>query len=454
MKRFGKMLILVLLFAIIMSTIVAPASAASYPIMYLLYDISNPTIPKGETGVQEFMIEVAYANEAYFVELYDSKGEYVASAIDTYYNETNEPMYISISIDTAALDMAVGTYTVYFGTGYYLNGTWYDAPNYYEYTIQVINNVCNGNHNMQFAEVDTPATCVENGINKMKCTKCGHITYESVPGDHSYGEWKWFNTTHHGRTCTHCYTTFTEVHQWDGGVVTKEPTCAETGIKTYTCATCEGTKTETIPATGNHTYGAWTHTNDSIHTHTCTVCGNQETALHNWDAGTVTKEPTCSETGIQMFTCLDCGGTMEKTLPTNNSHSYGQGQKIDGETHYHTCTACGEKNVVPHTWMGGAYLQRPTSDTEGSRNFVCSGCGDTKTDVVYRLTDGDLNKDTKVDTEDVVTLLLYLSMPDMFPIDQVNVDFNDDGFSGTDDAVQMLLYMSMPDMFPLYLEQQ
>lgn len=39
------------------------------------------------------------------------------------------------------------------------------------------------------------------------------------------------------------------VHTWDNGVVTKEPTTTETGIKTYTCTFdgCGATKTETLP---------------------------------------------------------------------------------------------------------------------------------------------------------------------------------------------------------------
>jgi len=39
------------------------------------------------------------------------------------------------------------------------------------------------------------------------------------------------------------------VHTWDDGVVTKEPTTTETGIKTYTCTFdgCGATKTETLP---------------------------------------------------------------------------------------------------------------------------------------------------------------------------------------------------------------
>lgn len=55
-----------------------------------------------------------------------------------------------------------------------------------------------------------------------------------------------------------------EVHSWDAGRVTREATCGEHGIKTYTCTVCGETKTETAgAATGEHTY------NGSV----CTVCG-------------------------------------------------------------------------------------------------------------------------------------------------------------------------------------
>ncbi len=41
------------------------------------------------------------------------------------------------------------------------------------------------------------------------------------------------------------------VHSYDGGVVTKAPTCTETGIKTYTCVNGDHSYTETIPALGH-----------------------------------------------------------------------------------------------------------------------------------------------------------------------------------------------------------
>ena len=40
-------------------------------------------------------------------------------------------------------------------------------------------------------------------------------------------------------------------HHWDDGKITTEPTCEDTGVKTYTCAVCHATKTEEIPAKGH-----------------------------------------------------------------------------------------------------------------------------------------------------------------------------------------------------------
>lgn len=71
-------------------------------------------------------------------------------------------------------------------------------------------------------------------------------------------------------------------HNWDEGVITKEPTCTEAGIKTYTCTECNGTKTEEIPALG-HTWSSWTTTSEAtvfakeVQKRTCSVCKTTET---------------------------------------------------------------------------------------------------------------------------------------------------------------------------------
>ena len=56
-------------------------------------------------------------------------------------------------------------------------------------------------------------------------------------------------------------------HTWDAGVVTKEPTTTETGIKTYTCTFCGATKTETLPKKEDahvHHY-TWTYDDSKLY---------------------------------------------------------------------------------------------------------------------------------------------------------------------------------------------
>ena len=78
----------------------------------------------------------------------------------------------------------------------------------------------------------------------------------------------------------------THDHVWDNGVVTKQPTCKETGIKTYTCTTCGDTRTETIPTTD-----------------------------HVWSSWKVVKEATADQAGLEERTCSVCGEVETKEIP-------------------------------------------------------------------------------------------------------------------------------------------
>jgi len=53
-----------------------------------------------------------------------------------------------------------------------------------------------------------------------------------------------------------------------------------------------------------------------------------------------------------------------------------------------------------------------------------------------------------VNRDDVVQLLLHVSMPEAFPL-QVPADFTGDEIVNRDDVVQLLLHVSMPEAFPL-----
>ncbi len=144
--------------------------------------------------------------------------------------------------------------------------------------------------------------------------------------------------------------------------VTKEPSCTEEGVRTYSCS-CGNSYTESIPAKG-HSFGSYTYNNDATYdadgteTATCSVCGTKDTRTasgtklvhtHNY-ASAVTKEPTCTEEGVRTYTC-PCGNSYTEVIPAKG-HSYGEyvynnnaTTSADG-TKTATCSVCGATDTV------------------------------------------------------------------------------------------------------------
>ena len=79
-------------------------------------------------------------------------------------------------------------------------------------------------------------------------------------------------------------------HSFGEWMVTTNPTCMEAGIKTRECD-CGVTERAEVPAAG-----------------------------HNWDAGTITREPTSEANGVKTYTCLVCKAT--KTEPVKYGGSF------------------------------------------------------------------------------------------------------------------------------------
>lgn len=116
-------------------------------------------------------------------------------------------------------------------------------------------------------------------------------------------------------------------HTWNAGVVTKEPTCTEAGVKTYTCTTCGATKTEAIAATGVHTpvdvpEQAATCTKAG---HTagvqCSVCGTIISGMeeipalgHDWGDYVIT-HAVSGRDGTKTRTCSRCNATENEKIP-------------------------------------------------------------------------------------------------------------------------------------------
>ena len=65
-------------------------------------------------------------------------------------------------------------------------------------------------------------------------------------------------------------------------------------------------------------------------------------------------------------------------------------------------------------------------------------------------TPGDIDGNRILDTDDVIQLLLHISLPDLFPL-ELDVEFSGDGELTSDDVVQLLLHISLPELFPLHV---
>ena len=114
----------------------------------------------------------------------------------------------------------------------------------------------------EYVEVVTEPTCTEGGYTTYTCSLCGdsYISDETEALGHSVVtdpavaascEETGLTEGAHCSVCGEILTAQEVVaatgHSWDNGVVTKEATTEQEGIRTYTCTTCGATKTETIP---------------------------------------------------------------------------------------------------------------------------------------------------------------------------------------------------------------
>lgn len=147
------------------------------------------------------------------------------------------------------------------------------------------------------------STCKEQGTKKGTCP-CGFTKEEPLPlGEHKFGT----------------------------PVVTKQPTCTETGIQVAKCTLCNADGTpETIPAKG-----------------------------HQFDDSAIKQQPTCTATGTAVGKCNACGfeSTTPVTIPAKG-HNFGN-------------------------WV---VTREPNQLMSGEQRRVCNTCQYIETQTIDRLT--------------------------------------------------------------------
>ena len=129
------------------------------------------------------------------------------------------------------------------------------------------------------------------------------------------------------------------VHKYNSGIVTKEPTCTNTGVKTYTCVDGDDSYTETIPALG-HDYVTRTET---------------VTVKEAWDEDVYEPRYICNGCGEQFKTAKDF------------MHHSIFARRENPDT---TCKSYYEEDVKVNT------IHHP-AETETRTYKVCNRCGDT-----------------------------------------------------------------------------
>ncbi len=189
-------------------------------------------------------------------------------------------------------------------------------------------------------------------------------------------------------------------HNFAQSVITKQPTCTESGVKTSYC-NCGERKTESIPALG-HSWSAWkttkaaTCTAAGTQSRTCSRCGKTETktipAGHKWSAWKIVKKATCGEDGTSRRTCSVCKKTDTITIKATGKHKYGSWKVITPATctekglRERVCSVCGQKQKQQikalggkHQWSDWKVTQAATCTEAGEESRSCSRCKDVQT---------------------------------------------------------------------------
>lgn len=119
---------------------------------------------------------------------------------------------------------------------------------------------------------------------------------------------------------------------FDDGIVTKEPTHLEEGVKTITCTICGKTKTVPIEKTPEHSFGDWTPDQDDQNKHyrEC-ACGEKETANCSFDPDgicTVCGREKTAESGIIIVISGGTAAFVGKETVTSKSNLYGENATV------------------------------------------------------------------------------------------------------------------------------
>lgn len=276
--------------------------------------------------------------------------QYVRIASGTTSN-TDPDKFLYENDDTAVSAVVTGRTTKLVACKHNWSGEWTTDAAQHWHVCSICggkNDVSAHNYDKEVAEESykaSDATCTSPAryYKSCVCGAKGADTFErgnKDPDNHSgaLGDWQ-SDENNHWQEYTCCHVPADKApHNWDTGVIKKQPTCTTAGETTFTCTVCSATRTETVSATGHSWSKEWksdtTHhwhdcenancdvtensAKDGYGPHSggtancqakavCVTCGTAYGDLdangHDWGAWAVTTPATTSAAGVETRVC-------------------------------------------------------------------------------------------------------------------------------------------------------
>lgn len=265
------------------------------------------------------------------------------------------------------------------------------------YTVFICSN-CNYNYKDNYVEglnnhilssktVVSP-TCFSTGITRTECSLCDYYVEETIPVlPHTIvvDEGKEANCLSSGLTqgshCSVCGTTIVQQN-----VI---PRINHKYIPTVIEPTCT-----------NKGYTVFTclHCNDSYQTDSKNPTG------HKYDNGVTTVSPTCVKAGEKKYTCKNCRNVKKEKLNPTNKHTYDSSTTTKNPTcsksgtKTYKCRYCSAsktetiKATGKHSYDKGKVTKKPTSKATGVLTYTCKTCNCTKSSKLSKLSNASISK--------------------------------------------------------------
>ena len=143
------------------------------------------------------------------------------------------------------------------------------------------------------------------------------------------------------------------------------------------------------------------------------VCDSMTGTPYTWDSGIIKKIPSCTETGLKEYTCMECKKTKNTVIPATG-HDFDTEFTVDYEA---------------------------TDYSAGQKSRHCKNCSEI-TDIteIPIIQEGDVNRDGAVDARDLVRLMRFIAGEQ---VEIVSPDVNEDGDVNVKDLIRIMKYIAL-----------